>query len=376
MQQRAYFENLDGLRFLAFLTVFFYHASYYFKPKGQTDELFDWIFVILTLNGQGGKLGVAFFFVLSGFLITHLILVERDKPGGFHIGKFYLRRILRIWPLYYISILIGFFIVPFTLESIGLQMASNEGRYLNFFFFLANYDIFVNGYPNPALGVQWSLAIEEQFYIIWPVVFGFLSKRLLPIILPILIGISFAYYSISTSDFLDYHSLAALMFLASGGMLSILARNQKFKSIIANLPKLLIVLIYIVMIVFTYFNQAVFVEMGWSYSGNRGILALTYALFFVFIIAEQNYGLNSPFKLVQLKRLSRWGRELSYGAYLFHMLPILTIYVCVKYFHITFTHYYFWSFTLGALIVTLLLSRLFYLILERPFLKLKTKFSA
>ena len=102
-----YFTGLNGLRFLAAMAVVITHIE---LIKGQMfcENLWSTNKLIFELGG----LGVIFFFVLSGFLITYLLLEEKKVSGTVSVKKFYARRILRIWPLYYLIIVLGFFILP------------------------------------------------------------------------------------------------------------------------------------------------------------------------------------------------------------------------------------------------------------------------
>src|SRR6185295_9036612 len=107
--KKMFFPHLDGWRFLAFFSVFLFHS--FGKGSGAIYDhsaiyrKISWLF-------QNGNLGVNFFFVLSGFLITFLLLNERDLNKKIDVGSFYLRRILRIWPLYFACVLFGFFVFP------------------------------------------------------------------------------------------------------------------------------------------------------------------------------------------------------------------------------------------------------------------------
>src|ERR1700733_9049748 len=106
---KVFFPNLDGLRTIAFLMVFFQHgflSSFAYLHIHNT-------FLQHSINMIcDGETGVSIFFVLSGFLITYLLLAEADRYGKIHPGYFYIRRILRIWPLYYIVITFVFFGYP------------------------------------------------------------------------------------------------------------------------------------------------------------------------------------------------------------------------------------------------------------------------
>lgn len=145
-QARKHFANLDGLRFICIAMVLWHHA----RPEGM-EHIFFW----------RGFLGVDFFFVLSGFLITTLLLREAAEYGSFSLRAFYIRRIIRIVPVYFF--VVG--MVSFQVIMIGGK--TEYAPYVPYYFlFLSNYLVG----EIPALGITWSLAVEEQFYIVWPLV--------------------------------------------------------------------------------------------------------------------------------------------------------------------------------------------------------------
>jgi len=152
---RKKFHTFDFFRFFAFFKVFLLHLPIIAFP------FFNFI-------KAGGEIGVYFFFVLSGFLITYVILQEKQETGNINFKNFMSRRILRIWPLYYVMILFAF-LTPVIL--IGFENSS-EGyapNWLVSIFFLENYKmIFSGNFPNVSpLRVMWSLCVEEHFYLIW-----------------------------------------------------------------------------------------------------------------------------------------------------------------------------------------------------------------
>ncbi len=115
-------------------------------------------------------LGVSIFFVLSGFLITLLLIREMDRTGRVSLSQFYLRRTLRIFPAYYCFLVVSFF-ADFILGDVRfLEMGGWALTYL------VNYFNATNGHPSTSVAHAWSLAVEEQFYLLWPMLFIGLSR--------------------------------------------------------------------------------------------------------------------------------------------------------------------------------------------------------
>ena len=122
MKQKVFFPNLDAIRFIAFFLVFFYHGF------GEAFKLFS-----IHINNLG-SIGVSIFFVLSGFLITYLILTEIALKGRMNVVAFYIRRALRIWPLYY-AVVIGVFIIYPFLQPLFHDTSTTSSNPIYYFFF-------------------------------------------------------------------------------------------------------------------------------------------------------------------------------------------------------------------------------------------------
>lgn len=153
-----YHPELDILRFCAFLMVFLCHAATW--HSAISPQLVHKIFQI-------GRYGVDLFFALSAYLITEILLRERRRRGTIDVRAFYIRRILRIWPLYFAFLLFTFFAASrFTLESFP---APDKAAFL---LFLGNYSFLLRP-MNSIAGILWSVSIEEQFYLSWPLVLRF-----------------------------------------------------------------------------------------------------------------------------------------------------------------------------------------------------------
>ena len=146
---RSQLPALDGLRAISVFLVIFYH---------------------LGIPNVPGAYGVVSFFVISGFLITWLLLKEKERTGRISLGGFYKRRTLRIFPAFYVFWCFWVAALLATHHPVPWDHAWSA------FFYWSNYFNALNGDPNTGFSHTWSLAIEEQFYLIWPLVFLLLIR--------------------------------------------------------------------------------------------------------------------------------------------------------------------------------------------------------
>jgi peptidoglycan/LPS O-acetylase OafA/YrhL len=148
--QKSHLPSLDGIRAVAVALVVFYH---------------------LGIPGVPGGMGVLIFFVLSGFLITWLLLKEEERFGHISLKLFYARRTLRIFPAFYVY---WFLIIAVWIIS---SRHIFRAQALSSFFYVSNYYQAIFGDPNTGLSHTWSLGVEEQFYVLWPVTFLLLRNN-------------------------------------------------------------------------------------------------------------------------------------------------------------------------------------------------------
>lgn len=147
----SHLPALDGLRAVAVFTVVASHSNLPLRIPGD--------------------LGVSAFFVLSGFLITRLLVRERERTGEVSIRRFYLRRTMRIFPAYY-----AFLLLSYALDARAGQLWSNT-LLANALTYTVNYFNAFNHHPSTSVAHAWSLAVEEQFYLLWPLAFVILATR-------------------------------------------------------------------------------------------------------------------------------------------------------------------------------------------------------
>jgi peptidoglycan/LPS O-acetylase OafA/YrhL len=168
----SYIPQFDGLRGIAILAVFVAHSEF-LRNLPHASVL------------QYGRFGVDLFFVLSGFLITGILLDSRDSPHYFR--NFYMRRALRIWPLYYLFLATAFIGGPIPFPAIR---GISSRQWLYFVLYVQNLPLHFN-IPQ-ALDLTWSLAVEEQYYMTWPLLVFLLPRRMLRWALFSAIGLSIA----------------------------------------------------------------------------------------------------------------------------------------------------------------------------------------
>jgi peptidoglycan/LPS O-acetylase OafA/YrhL len=180
-----YRPELDALRFFAFLSVFMFHSVYHPATYFAERHVPVWISRIASaITGAGGR-GVDLFFVLSAYLITELLLQEKSRLGALDVKSFYVRRILRIWPLYYTFVILAA-VVPFLNPWHNFTL-----RYVVPFMLLAgNWSTIVFGPTGSLAEPLWSVSVEEQFYLIWAPIVAKLSSRQITIAAGIMITLA------------------------------------------------------------------------------------------------------------------------------------------------------------------------------------------
>jgi peptidoglycan/LPS O-acetylase OafA/YrhL len=157
-ERRFYRPELDALRFFAFLAVYLCHSIPNALMAGASSAN-----RILAAIKDAGNFGVCLFFLLSAFLITELLRREVERDGRIHAGAFYLRRILRIWPLYF-----GITIVYALGGRFFPALRMEPGRVIAYFLLAGNWYIALHPWILTPLRSLWSISVEEQFYLAWP----------------------------------------------------------------------------------------------------------------------------------------------------------------------------------------------------------------
>jgi len=212
LDHRRHIPQLDGLRGVAILLVLFHHTG------------MDAQFALSWRPSTHGWVGVDLFFVLSGFLITGILL--DTKGSSTYFTSFYLRRGLRIWPLYYIVLFLALVVVPFFSEGVR-SLITGTPRW-PYWLYLQNFVI--HGYGKEGLGPTWSLCIEEQFYLVWPLAIFFLTRFRVKALLLLVLCVSplirhFIFTSTGDWQIVYRNTFSHLDALAAGALVAILLRE-------------------------------------------------------------------------------------------------------------------------------------------------------
>ncbi len=359
-----YFENLDGLRFFAFLSVFLFHSFYTPHQYVKNDILYQ----IPYLATRFGWLGVNFFFVLSGFLITYLILIEEKKMGQINLWHFYIRRILRIWPLYYLIVAFCFIVYPQIANSFADTPNDSLPNIWYFLLHISNLNYIYHPSDIPTLNILWSISIEEQYYLFWPLLLFLVKGKFRPFLMLIIIlsAMLFVFSNKENSHYYHHHILACMSDLTIGGLCAYFAaNNEKFIEFFENIPRFFIIFFYATLILY-------FSSLTLNIIHNNRIIT---AAMFAGVILEQNYSRHSVFKISRFKIITRLGKY-TYGLYCYHYLALLLSIKISTYFGLNNSAFGVVIIdNLLGIIISICVAITSYHIFEKPFLKQKQKFA-
>ena len=336
-----HFSALDGLRALSVTAVVWHHTGGGAHHGGVLGR---------------GHLGVDLFFAISGFLITTLLLRERRRTGRISLRRFYLRRTLRIFPLYYavLSLYVALTLLTRRDTPEGQEFLGNLPAFLTY---TSNWFVSLGDDTSTTFYFAWSLATEEQFYLLWPPVLALVLQRLRPALtVPLLVLLGAAAASIAARHLMGDDGLPGRMLgsvqlaiLAGAAGAVVLDDERGFRRLAPLLrpaavaPALIAALVAVVVV----HPQQELVQ---------AVMALT-----VMACCVRDSPVLTP--LLTLRPLV-WVGTVSYGVYLLHMLasnavrPVLP--AGVPYFAVT-------------LVLAVALASAAYLLFERPILRLKDR---
>jgi len=354
----VYLPGLNGLRAIAALTVVIHHTTLELGSFNLDPKFFG---TFQDGNPKGLDLagfGVSIFFALSGFLITYLLLLEK-KRQSINIKKFYIRRILRIWPIYYLYLLICIL----TILCLGYNL--NGKSLLYYIFYAANIPFLANT-TLPFLAHYWSLGVEEQFYLFWPWIVKAKEKYITPATLALIILLLgtkiYLHLFIPNTlleKILDVTRFHCMLIGAFGAILYY--RNHKmFLSIATSNISQLISWIIIALLSINHFHIASFID--------NEIISCVSVVLIMGQITVKNRLIN-----LELRWLDLLGK-ISYGMYVIHPLIIFFYSKLVGDIAINSILKYLLVYSL-ILTTTIIIAYLSYEHFEKRFLILKERFS-
>jgi peptidoglycan/LPS O-acetylase OafA/YrhL len=361
---KLYFPNLNGLRFIAAFFVIINHTEQlkvFFKiGSGDVSDFAKNI----------GKLGVMLFFVLSGFLITYLLVSEERLTGIINTKKFYFRRFLRILPLYFFVVVFVFFVIQnFSFWDIPSMKDPIDTNFMTIFFLhiflVPNMATAIYGFI-PYIAQAWSIGTEEQSYLIWPlllkkfktnrmilmvgiIIIHFLIRVLLSnkLNLPILHkDIINKFWVLFNIDAIAIGSIFAIILLNKNKILKFTLNIKVFYAIV-----LLTVVLLLLAIRIPYFHYQ-------FYSFLFGIVIL-------------NLAANKKLKKVLEWKVFNYLGKISYGIYMYHFIVLIPVLMFVSNLNLNSNIIIY----LLILSITIAISSISYHYFENYFLKKKSKFS-
>jgi peptidoglycan/LPS O-acetylase OafA/YrhL len=349
-----YRPELDLLRFVAFLLVFFDHALGGFGLP------------LVSKFGEACRSGLPVFFLLSSYLITELLLREHRKTGTIHIKAFFLRRVLRIWPLYLLF-----------LTAVYLAWRLGHGyfpgpAFLAFLFISGNWYVYAFGFLQFAVGPLWSISVEEQFYLVWPFLVLVGAQRALKAFIPVVLLASVVaiwysgHYDLPLNKYWT-NSLIQFQFFAFGAIIALVLHDREFTLSARGRG------LFFGAGCAAFLSLVFLFPLAANLSINALHLLIAYGLMGVMSVCLflGFYGMRLPAVCSPLVYLGR----ISYGMYVFH-LSILQVIGSFLHRHGKWATIPFqMAGMMAALGLTILVAMASYRFLESPFLRLKDRFT-
>ncbi len=384
---KVYFPGMNGIRFFAAFSVIFHHieqTKFWINDPAVNNYPHLWQTMLCDNIGHKGRI---IFFVLSGFLITYLFLAEIQKTGTLNLRKFHTRRALRVWPVYILVVIFAFTLLPMYTnihysDGRSFNEQLQDGYWVKFAIvglMMANFARFLF---EPILGVTqlWSIAVQEQFYLVWPFLTRLFKNHFMKfvsifiiakVIMEILMKIYLENYSMYPNGIITQPRLITIIKwweifavdqLAIGALCAyiLIKKMDGWLKLIYN--PILVILVTLVYI-YLFFIKVDF----YGHTFVEGLIAA---------VIMMNISTNAKFPVKLEGRILNYLGNISYGIYLFHNISIITVLnLLIFYTNITGNVLLFnLLLYAGSIILTLILSAFSFRYIENYFLKLKGKY--
>ncbi len=383
-KETLYLPNLNGVRAIAALMVIIFHIELIKSEWGFRND-----YLILNL---GGDKGVTLFFVLSGFLITYLLLKEEQITSKISLKNFYFRRILRIWPLYFFIVLSSLFILP---HISFLYEPPYHHPYIKsriiivilYLLFCGNVLTALYSHVN-FVRPTWSVSVEEQFYLIWPILLKFSKNKLKSIK-----NVFILYWTLRlisgflNSDFFHQHMgnynffsiLDSVIFqtpfdsLSIGGIAAYITWSNKtfILNFLYNKVTQHIIFISLPLLLYLIQFHAQVQLFSRDIQCDNLIFSLIFAAAIINLAGNQNVIIS-----LENKILYHLGK-ISYGLYMYHWIAIVAVINLIKQFDILKENILIFNIVLytASFGLVILISHMSFTYFEYKFIVLKSKFS-
>lgn len=307
IEKRSPIPWLDGLRGLAIVLVV---AGHFFNE-----------YYLFT----GGWIGVNLFFILSGYLITGKLYEHAARDGGRHYFKnFYGRRVLRIFPIYYACLIFFFGVLPLVYDRYFIFFGGLYREQWWYWSYLSNWRIVLYGLPeNFMLFIFWSLAVEEQFYLVWPFIFKYTGKVNRKTIILAIVCLSVAGRATTGQPLLNYfNTLTAAEPLLMGALLTVLEREgllARQRGVIRGMVLAAMLVLIVIIGIDRNLAPTNALLMRWGYSCIDILLAAI--LYRMALPGDEGGWIRRLFSA----RWLRWLGKYSYGLYVYHGFILLML---------------------------------------------------
>ncbi len=362
---KIYFPNLNALRFIAATLVIVHHVEQ-FKQILGFNNYFNNPF-IKTI----GRTSVLLFFVLSGYLITYLLLTEKKVSQNINITNFYIRRILRIWPLYFIILALSFFLLP-NIQFFDLGVLSDKLndrfwiKLLYFVFFLPNLALAV--FPIiPFASQLWSVGYEEQFYLVWPILIKTKQNKtkLFAVIIVVFLILKISVYTVLKDYLIQEKFFKSLEFFFEIPSVDCMVIGAWFAYLLFQKDKVLKWLFHKNTQTITYILLVLFIGNGVFIPFlNTQLYSVLFGITILNLSANQNTILNLE------NKVTNFLGKISFGIYMYHTIVIVLVLKSLSHFNI---HNVILE-NLISILLTITISHLSYQYIEERIIKLKSKF--
>lgn len=357
---KYYFPQLDSIRGLSFLAVYFFHSFHPEFTNSFWSKMIQYFYNNLILS-------IDVFFILSSFLLTWLGISEYKEKGNFSFINYFIRRALRIWPLYFLLMFFSFVLVPALATYFSVPVTLPPAYY--YIFFISNFYLESHVY---FLRFLWTLSVEEQFYLFWGICLLLFQKKLLACaVLLIMISVGYTIYAMQNNLDSYFNTLTYLFDFAVGIISAALLHKGgavilffKRMNVVSNsLFLLLLPSMFMLMFCLTYFTAGAF--SNWL----DVILRYLFIVYIGLFIIDQMVNENAILKLGKQRFLIYTGK-ISYGLYCFHGIVLsFGLFALQK----TGMHLPIIIRIFVLLLVNYFISALSYQFIEKPFLNLKNR---